>query len=187
MSSSFISGVVSLVLGVFVGFLGMYIKDRFKRKEVKIITINEVGKKDIITAPAGATSDEIRGHVNQALNFEKNFSDILINIQEKIGGLNVRQSKIVDFIVEIDDKKIAIEVKLDPKSVSVSQIERYLAAEAGIQGLIIASPKPFADSLRHKIEESEVNSKVKFFRLSNDFSRDENELGREIERTLTVS
>lgn len=115
------------------------IAQRLLRSPTKdIVTKDETGKTETLTIPANAGAQEIREKIDEAYSFEAEIADALSELQRK-RNLHAHAGLGVDFVVEIPQWKLGLEVKLAVDRVSPAMVERYLRAEENLKHLLLVS------------------------------------------------
>lgn len=184
MDPSLFTALIAGILGLIVGLLSPRIKRMMKTENKILVSTDEDGKEESIFVPSGATRTDIQQQLRRTINLERRIADILKDLAANEVKMDIHTSKNVDFIATDGNRKIALEVKLDPRSINIAQLHKYLSAEPGIEELIIASPMLPSQKLRNTIAHSKQFDRVRFLTMSNDASELRDQIKREVSSAL---
>jgi hypothetical protein len=143
-----------------VGIVAHALVTKFFARTKDLVARNPAGKIEVITVTADATNAEVAAKITEAMAFENEIRQLILDLQSKISNLTSHQTKAVDFVAEHQNQKIAIEAKLSLDRLDAKTIQHYLHAEEGIRQLLLVSPKAAPKKLL-----ADVDSLVKAGRL----------------------
>lgn len=180
MDATLFAAVVSAGLGLIVGLISPLLSKHLRKKESYFVTVRPSGRKEEIAVPAGASRREIETLALKSLDLEEQVGSILNQLAVHDKEMEVHTSRAVDFVAKTRGKKVAVEVKVNPRTINAAQIRRYFSAEPGIQEVIIASfgspPRDFRDDKSWQGQ----NGKVRFITLSGEPLEDQRLIQKEL-------
>lgn len=184
METTTIVALASVLMGAIAGYIAPRLRKYISRRDKKIISINEAGNEEVITAPADASLSEIESRVQRSLELEALVADTLKRLEQSNSRIKFHVAKSVDFVATQGDRKLAIEVKFDPKTFNMAHVRRYLAAEPGIDRVLIVSPGDLPLRLRREIEKPAYSDSVRFVKINDDRRTVEEQIGTELNALL---
>lgn len=179
----------SLIAGVAIPVIAILIKKVFeqslKNKTKDIVAINSQGKKEHISINANASEFEVVDAVKNAMEFERDIFVALREIEKRTASLETRPGKNIDFILTYPGHKIAIEVKSSLDRLSREQVEKYLAADQGLEKVIFVSQRPASPKVFSLVNDFLNAGKISILSVT-DARSGSAELERAIKRDLQV-
>lgn len=126
-----------------------------------VVTTDDRGRSETLVVSATAGPTEIRKHINEAYSFEAEIGKALEEIGRKQQSLRTHSSRKVDFIVDLPNGKLAVEVKLALDRIDERAMERYLSAESNLRHLLLVSrtppPPKVLETIKRFVNESRVS------------------------------
>lgn len=180
MENNLVVAFAAFLTGIVAAVIAALLRKAMSSRERKLISIDPDGKEEIITVPADSSENEIEERILRSIRIEKNVADALASLEKINQNLKFHKSKRVDFIASYGGKKIAIEVKVDPKHFNMSQIHRYFSAEPNIDYLLIASPEKLTGRLRDQLERIKRHKPVRYVEISETPAAMEDKIGAEL-------
>lgn len=161
--------------------LNAFLKDRTKEVIVQL----DGGRLENLTIAANADATQIAQALQTELDLEKRVLAALEKYTSRVENYHSRTGKDVDFVAQLGDKKVAIEVKNRLDRVSVDQVKRYLAAEHGLAQLLLLSTQTVPAEVLHNTKEFVDSGQLTFVNIP-DLENIERDLFRALERALPM-
>ncbi|MGN2254305.1 hypothetical protein ACFWZ4_13075 [Frateuria sp. GZRe12] len=180
MDTSLFTAAVSAALGLITAALASLLIKKLRAKERRFVAVQSAGKREEITAPSNASLYDIQTIALKSFALEQQVGDILRSLSSIGNVVEIRPSRAVDFIATQGDKKVAVEVKANPRGIDVSQIERYLTAEPDIDSVIIASLAPLPRQLEIALSKQLRSGRVRFVNISGELAEDRSRVQAEL-------
>jgi len=155
---------LSLVIGIGIAVVAAglkYFVERFWRDRTKEMSVHlDGGRIENLTVAANADVTQIISALRTELNIEEHVRAALREFELRVHDFQQRSGTDVDFVAQLGDKKIAIEVKNRLDRVTVDQLKRYLADEPGLSGLLLfsvqAPPRAILKNTKELVESGRV-------------------------------
>lgn len=181
--------LLSLVAGIAIPVIAILVKkileQSLKNKTKDIVAINPQGKEEYISINANASEFEIVDAVKNAIEFERDIFVALREIEKRTDSLVTRPGKNIDFILTYPGHKMAIEVKSSLDRLSREQVEKYLAADQGLEKVLFVSRRPASPKVFSRVDDLLKAGKVSILSIADARSGSE-ELERAIKHDLQV-
>jgi hypothetical protein len=143
--------IAALVAGV-TAFSIKAVLDRTTRDKTKeLIAKLPDGREEQLTVPVDATNDSVSSTFREIMEFESHIAKALDAYRRNVPDFTYSPGRIVDFVAERGSRRLGIEVKNRADHLTLSQIERYLAAEGGLKDLIVMSLGLPPQSIKEKL------------------------------------
>jgi len=181
---------ISLLVGIGIPLVAAGLNrlvERFRRDHTKEIVVRLGGdRSEILTVAANADAAQIISALQTELNIEEHVRSALEDFASRTQDFAQRAGKDVDFVAQLGDKKVAIEVKNRVDRITVDQINRYLADEPGINQLLVLSIQAPPPAILKGMQDLAKDGRVAFVQVR-DVDSIKPELFGALERALGLA
>jgi len=158
--------ISSLIVAILAPALGaafnLLISRSLRDKTKEIIIKKTSGEIEKLYIEALANDDQVLRAVQNTLEFEDNVYEAIKKLQLTYRNLNAHQGRMVDFIAEYNDFKLAIECKLVLDRLNEETLNRYLGAENKLNKLLFLTRTPVKPKILELINASRNRDRVSF-------------------------
>lgn len=158
--------ISSLVVAILAPALGaafnLLISRSLRDKTKEIIIKKTSGEIEKLYIDALANDDQVLRAAQNTLEFESDVYDAIKKLQFTYRNLTAHQGRMVDFVAEYNDFKLAIECKLVLDRLNEETLNRYLSAEDKLNKLLFLTRAPVKPKIRELINASRNRDRVSF-------------------------
>lgn len=163
--SSLIAAILAPALG---GAFRLLISRSLRDKTKEIIIKKTGGGIEKLYINALANDDQVLRAVQNTLEFENDVFEAIKKLQFTYQNLIAHQGRMVDFVAEYNDFKLAIECKLVLDSLNEESLNKYLVAEDKLNKLLFLTRTPVKPKIRELINSSRNRDRVSFVSIADD-------------------
>lgn len=164
--------ISSLVVAILAPALGaafnLLISRSLRDKTKEIIIKKTSGEIEKLYIDALANDDQVLRAVQNTLEFENDVFEAIKKLQFTYRNLTAHQGRMVDFVAEYNDFKLAIECKLVLDRLNEETLNRYLGAEDKLNKLLFLTRAPVKPRIRELINASRNRDRVSFVSIDDD-------------------
>ena len=158
--------VIAAIIAGLAGAGLKYILERVVRGRTKtILAKSPTEATETVTVDVDATNQDIVNAVNRAIQLETEVGKALERVSASRQDTNNHPGRIVDFITQVGQNKVAIEVKNRLDRLDEKQLLRYLREEDGIQKVLVLSPDLATQRVRNKVKTLADAGEVEFIQI----------------------
>ncbi|HAV5317764.1 hypothetical protein ABTP12_14785 [Acinetobacter baumannii] len=150
--------LLAIILPGIIFLFNKFVINKILEKKMKtIIFSTKNGKEEDVIVTFNSDEAEINKEIKKFIEFEDSVYKLIKNELSIYPNVNVLIGKYADFIIEYNDKRIAIECKSNLNHINKKSLERYFKDEGGVENLIFVSKNIVKNNIKNSIEKSYSN------------------------------
>ena len=160
--------IIASMVGAVTAYIAGWVINKYSNKiHAKEITIKSSdGKEETLTLENGTDEEQILSALRKERELEESIYNILKTYTYPAGDSIIKLGKSIDFIANINNRKIGIEVKSNLSYFNIEKFSKYLDEESDLEKLFIFTTGDIPNTIFKKSKKILDTKKLKIIPLN---------------------
>ncbi len=167
--------IIASLVGAATAYFARWAIEKYIRshKEQEIIIKSLDGKEETLSVKDGTNETQILSALRKERDLEESIYNILKTYTYPIENSTIKLGKFIDFIANIDNKKLGIEVKSNLSHLNIDKVNKYFSEESDLEKLLIFTTSTIPDKLIKRTKRLVDSNKIKYVTLNDEDEREQ--------------